>query len=122
MPLVNFTVDVTDEELAAMRADKAMDFDMAMDLMDQFRDVARRNALGLPTVYLVVRPDRGDGAHRLDTAGICAYARSAVAREDISRYLFPTGYAVLDVPIVDKPQFLPKNEEQRRAWEEKEKK
>ena len=55
MPLVNFTVDVTDEELAAMRADKAMDFDMAMDLMDQFRDVARRIS-GIRAKTILRRP------------------------------------------------------------------
>ena len=72
------------------------------------------------SVHLIVGVDHGDGHYRLDTGAVLGYARRVVAQEDLNRYLFKTGYAILELPIVDRPQILPSSREQQEAWEVRE--
>lgn len=60
----------------------------------------------MPVVYMVVRPDRGEGCHKLDVSAVVAYSTYEAASEDRARSLFPSMLRIIEVPVVDAPQTL----------------
>lgn len=69
-------------------------------------------------VYVIANVDKGDGHHRIDTAGCQAYLDPDVAREDLNRFLFKAGYGILPLQVLHEPHLLG-TKEQREAWEER---
>ncbi len=106
------------QEVAKVPTDT--DWAKRIDLaLDDLR-VVREAPVETPrSVWIVVRPDRGDGHHKIDTAGTWAYDRWVTADEDLSRWISRTGYAILEFPVVDKPQSLPSSDAQRERWEKR---
>jgi hypothetical protein len=67
-------------------------------------------------MYMILKVDKGEGFHHVDTSGLQVYVDPNVAREDLSRFLFSAGYAVLPLVVLQEPHLLG-TKEQRDAWE-----
>ena len=72
-------------------------------------------------MYMIMKADRGEGFHHVDTSGLQVYANPDVAREDLNRFLFKTGYVVAPLAVLQEPHLLGTSE-QRAAWESKKEK
>ena len=59
----------------------------------------------MKTVYIIVRRSE-DGFVKLDTSGLHAYSTYKVAEDDLKRFLFPGGYTIIPLPIVDEPTLV----------------